>query len=41
MYPGKMLPGFRVFVETSAKSDRHARLLLQAFGIPFHGEMRD
>ncbi|EFW99776.1 50S ribosomal subunit [Grosmannia clavigera kw1407] len=41
MYPGKMLPGFRVFVETSAKSDRHARLLLQAFGIPFYGEMRD
>ncbi|ERS95728.1 50S ribosomal subunit L7 [Sporothrix schenckii 1099-18] len=41
MYPAKMIPGYRIFVETTAKSDRHARLLLGSFGLPFVGELRD
>ncbi|KAF7515932.1 hypothetical protein G7054_g14362 [Neopestalotiopsis clavispora] len=41
LYPAKMIPGCRVFVETTAKSDRHARLLLQSLGIPFHGKLID
>ncbi|KAK4189600.1 putative mitochondrial LSU ribosomal protein L7 precursor [Podospora australis] len=41
VYPPKMLPGCRVFVKTSATSDRQARLLLQAMGVPFHGQVRD
>ncbi|KAK3944135.1 ribosomal protein L5 domain-containing protein [Diplogelasinospora grovesii] len=41
MYPSKMLPGCRVFVKTTATSDRQARLLLQALGIPFYGELRN
>lgn len=39
MYPPSMIPGFHVTIHTSAKSDRHARLLLQALGLPFHGEV--
>lgn len=30
-----MIPGCRVSVVTTAKSDRHARLLMQFLGIPF------
>lgn len=41
MYPAKMLPGCRVFVKTSATSDRQARLLLQSFGVPFYGPVRN
>ena len=41
MYPAKMIPGCRIFVETTAKSDRHARLLLSSLGVPFHGELRN
>ncbi|KAK4127735.1 ribosomal protein L5 [Parathielavia appendiculata] len=41
LYPAKMLPGCRVFIKTSATSDRQARLLLQAFGVPFYGEVRN
>ncbi|KAI0201099.1 ribosomal protein L5 [Astrocystis sublimbata] len=40
-YPNKMIPGCRIFIETTAKSDRHARLLCKALGIPFHGEIVD
>ncbi|KAI1853701.1 hypothetical protein JX265_003966 [Neoarthrinium moseri] len=40
-YPAKMIPGCRVFVETTAKSDRHARLLLQTMGVPFYGKLID
>jgi Ribosomal protein L5 len=36
-----MLPGCRVFVKTTATSDRQARLLLQAMGLPFTGKIRD
>ncbi|KAK4138746.1 ribosomal protein L5 [Trichocladium antarcticum] len=41
MYPAKMLPGCRVFIKTTATSDRQARLLLQSLGIPFYGEVRN
>ncbi|CAK7268989.1 54S ribosomal protein L7, mitochondrial [Sporothrix epigloea] len=41
MYPAKLIPGYRIFVETTAKSDRHARLLLSSLGVPFQGELRD
>lgn len=41
MYPAKLIPGYRIFVETTARSDRHARLLLGSFGLPFYGELRD
>ncbi|KAK9769154.1 putative Ribosomal protein L5 C-terminal domain-containing protein [Seiridium cardinale] len=41
LYPAKMIPGCRIFVETTAKSDRHARLLLQSLGVPFHGKLVD
>ncbi|KAJ4389254.1 54S ribosomal protein L7, mitochondrial [Gnomoniopsis smithogilvyi] len=35
-YPPKTIPGCRVNVVTTATSDRQARLLMQAMGIPFH-----
>ncbi|AEO63420.1 7ff4bf6a-e3be-44e8-90e1-805dc8ab1880 [Thermothielavioides terrestris] len=41
LYPPTKVPGCRVFVKTTATSDRQARLLLQAFGVPFYGEIRD
>lgn len=39
MYPPKMIPGFHVNVITTAKSDRHARLLMSALGVPFYGKL--
>ncbi|RDW70305.1 putative 50S ribosomal protein L5 [Coleophoma crateriformis] len=41
MYPPKMVPGFHVNVQTTAKSDRHARLLMSALGVPFYGKLVD
>ncbi|KAK3328394.1 ribosomal protein L5 domain-containing protein [Cercophora scortea] len=41
MYPSKMLTGCRVFVKTTATSDRQARLLLQSMGVPFYGQIRN
>ncbi|VBB76246.1 Putative mitochondrial LSU ribosomal protein L7 precursor [Podospora comata] len=41
MYPPKMVPGCRVYVKTTATSDRQARLLLQAMGLPFFGEVKN
>ncbi|KAH6684520.1 ribosomal protein L5 domain-containing protein [Halenospora varia] len=41
MYPPKMIPGFHVTIHTSAQSDRHARLLLSAMGVPFTGKLVD
>jgi len=38
MYPPKMIPGFHVLCKTTARSDRHARLLLSALGVPFYGK---
>lgn len=41
MYPPRMIPGFHVTVKTTATSDRHARLLLSALGVPFYGKLVD
>jgi len=41
MYPPKLIPGFHITVKTSATSDRHARLLLSAMGVPFYGKLVD
>ncbi|KAI0016217.1 ribosomal protein L5 [Xylariomycetidae sp. FL0641] len=41
LYPAKMIPGCRIILETTAKSDRHARLLCQAIGVPFYGKIVD
>ncbi|KAF2966828.1 hypothetical protein GQX73_g6743 [Xylaria multiplex] len=41
MYPSKMIPGCRIVLETTAKSDRHARILCKALGIPFYGQIVD
>ncbi|KAM7206490.1 Ribosomal protein L5 domain containing protein [Naviculisporaceae sp. PSN 640] len=41
MYPAKMIPGARVFIKTTATSDRQARLLMQAMGMPFYGTLKD
>jgi len=39
-YPEKMIPGIHVTVQTSAKADKEARLLLTTLGIPFHGKFQ-
>ncbi len=36
-----MVPGCKVYVKTTATSDRQARLLLQSFGVPFYGAVRN
>ncbi|KAI1636391.1 ribosomal protein L5 [Biscogniauxia mediterranea] len=41
LYPGKMIPGCRIVLETTATSDRHARILCKALGIPFYGKLVD
>lgn len=41
MYPPKLIPGFHVTIKTTATSDRHARLLLSAMGVPFYGKLVD
>jgi large subunit ribosomal protein L5 len=41
MYPPKLIPGFHVTVKTTATSDRHARMLLSALGVPFYGKLVD
>ncbi|KAK4224855.1 ribosomal protein L5 domain-containing protein [Podospora fimiseda] len=41
MYAPRMIPGCRVFVKTTATSDRQARLLMQTLGVPFYGEVRN
>ncbi|KAI0167136.1 54S ribosomal protein L7 [Hypoxylon sp. FL1284] len=41
LYPSKMIPGCRFTLETTAKSDRHARLLCMSLGIPFTGKLVD
>lgn len=38
-YPSKMIPGAHVIIKTSARTDREARLLLTAMGLPFWGKM--
>ncbi|KAI2470330.1 54S ribosomal protein L7 [Annulohypoxylon bovei var. microspora] len=41
LYPSKMISGCYVTLETTAKSDRHARILCKSIGIPFDGELVD
>ncbi|KMP03084.1 54S ribosomal protein L7 [Coccidioides immitis RMSCC 3703] len=41
MYPPKMIPGCHVTIQTSARMDKDARLLLNAMGIPFYGKYVD
>lgn len=38
MYPPRMIPGCHIVVHTSATTDREARLLLNACGMPFYGK---
>jgi large subunit ribosomal protein L5 len=40
-YPPKMIPGCHIFIKTTATTDRDARLLLRAIGIPFYGKLVD
>lgn len=40
-YPPKMIPGLHVTVHTTARADKDARLLLEAFGVPFYGKIVD
>lgn len=37
-YPPKLIPGCHVTIQTSARTDRDARLLLNAIGLPFYGK---
>ncbi|KAJ6034517.1 hypothetical protein N7460_008692 [Penicillium canescens] len=39
MYPPKMIPGCHITLHTSARTDKDARLLLSAMGIPFYGKI--
>ncbi|OAX80555.1 hypothetical protein ACJ72_05108 [Emergomyces africanus] len=41
MYPPAMIPGCHITVHTTAKTDKDARLLLNAMGIPFYGKYVD
>ena len=41
MYPPKMIPGLHITCHTTATNDHDARKLLQSFGVPFYGKMRD
>jgi len=34
-YPAKMIPGANFFIRTTATSDRHTKLFMQAMGMPF------
>lgn len=36
MYPPKLVPGCHINIKTSATSDRHGRLLMEAMGMPFY-----
>ncbi|PYH99467.1 putative 50S ribosomal subunit L7 [Aspergillus ellipticus CBS 707.79] len=39
MYPPKMIPGCHITLHTSATTDKDARMLLSALGVPFHGKL--
>ncbi|KAL4942641.1 hypothetical protein BDV06DRAFT_191710 [Aspergillus oleicola] len=41
MYPPKMIPGCHITFHTTATTDKDARLLLSALGVPFHGKLID
>jgi large subunit ribosomal protein L5 len=40
-YPPKMIPGCHITIVTDATSNKDARLLLQAIGLPFYGKLND
>lgn len=40
-YPPKMIPGCHISIITDATSNKDARLLLQAIGLPFYGKLND
>ncbi|KAF2789610.1 ribosomal protein L5 [Melanomma pulvis-pyrius CBS 109.77] len=40
-YPPKMIPGCHITIHTDATSNKDARLLLQAVGLPFYGKLND
>lgn len=40
-YPPKKVPGMHVTIHTTARADKDARLLLEAFGVPFYGKIVD
>lgn len=40
-YPPKLIPGMHVTIHTTARADKDARLLLEAFGVPFYGKIVD
>lgn len=40
-YPPKKIPGAHITIHTSATTDKDARLLLSAMGVPFHGKLVD
>lgn len=40
-YPPKKIPGMHVTIHTTARADKDARLLLEAFGVPFYGKIVD
>jgi ribosomal protein L5 len=40
-YPPKMIPGCHITIHTDATSNKDARLLLQAIGVPFYGKLND
>lgn len=40
-YPPKMIPGCHITIGTDATSNKDARLLLQAIGLPFYGKLND
>ncbi|KAM4056190.1 ribosomal protein [Hirsutella rhossiliensis] len=39
MYPPKLMPGCHIFIHTTGTSDRQGRLLMEALGFPFYGEV--
>ncbi|PKY05435.1 ribosomal protein L5 [Aspergillus campestris IBT 28561] len=41
MYPPRMIPGAHITIHTTANTDKDARLLLSAMGVPFHGKLVD
>ncbi|KAF2714982.1 ribosomal protein L5 [Pleomassaria siparia CBS 279.74] len=40
-YPPKMIPGCHITIHTDATSNKDARLLMQAIGLPFYGKLND
>ncbi|EGE03959.1 54S ribosomal protein L7 [Trichophyton equinum CBS 127.97] len=39
MYPPRMIPGCHITIKTTARTDKDARILLNAMGVPFDGKL--